>query len=326
MDSTGRILYLSRADVEACNLGADEIIAAVERMLERKAKGQVRTPLKPTIHVNADYLMDAIPCYVDGDSPAAGVKCYAANNANHGKGLPAITGLVILNDPATGVPVSIMDCTWITGWRTAAVSAVAAKHLARPGSTVLAILGIGVQGSTHLDALPRVLDEVTEIRVHGTSPDALDAFVADAARRHPALRVVAAASAREAFRGADVVVTASSMALGRPPVTGGDWLDPGVLWLIVSPDRYFSLPVILECDKLLTDDRNQLEQHADAFGLELPIHGELGQVVAGEIAGRTTADERIASFCPGTACADLATAPLVHELAVKKGLGTWLDL
>ena len=127
----GSILYLSRRDVEAIQLPMQEIIDALDEMFKEKGRGKVEMPPKPGIHTQPDAFIHAMPAYIPS-LQAAGVKWVSGYPANQAKGLPYITGLLILNDPETGVPLAVMDCTWITAKRTGAATAIAAKYLARP--------------------------------------------------------------------------------------------------------------------------------------------------------------------------------------------------
>ena len=109
-------------------------------------------PPKPGIHTMPDAFIHAMPAYIPA-LHSAGIKWVSGYPENHKRGLPYITGLLILNDVETGIPYSVMDCTWITAYRTGAASALAAKYLARPESKTAGILACGVQGRTNLEAL-----------------------------------------------------------------------------------------------------------------------------------------------------------------------------
>jgi len=148
----GSILYLSREDVETTRLPMSEIIRALEAMFREKGNGEVEMPPKPGIHPRPDAFIHAMPAYIPSVQ-AAGLKWVSGYPGNQAKGLPYISGLLILNDPDTGVPLAVMDCTWITAQRTGAATAVAAKHLARPDSASVGIVACGVQGRSNLEAL-----------------------------------------------------------------------------------------------------------------------------------------------------------------------------
>jgi ornithine cyclodeaminase/alanine dehydrogenase-like protein (mu-crystallin family) len=146
------ILYLSRKDVETINLPMREIIDVLEAMFKEKGLGRTEMPPKPGIHTRPDTFIHAMPAYITS-LESAGMKWVSGYPDNQKKGLPYITGLLLLNDPETGIPIAIMDCTWITAKRTGAATAVAAKYLARPDSTTIGIVACGVQGRSHLEAL-----------------------------------------------------------------------------------------------------------------------------------------------------------------------------
>ena len=128
-------LYLSRDDVVSVGLTMTEIVDTVERAFREMGNGRVEMPPKPGIHPGkgGDNFIHAMPAYIPA-MKSAGVKWVSGYPVNQAKGLPYITGLLILNDPETGLPKAVMDCTWITAMRTGAASAVSAKYLARPES------------------------------------------------------------------------------------------------------------------------------------------------------------------------------------------------
>jgi len=142
-----KILYLSRADVEAVNLSMKEIIDLLEKAFLEKGNGNVEMPPKPGIHTLPDAFIHAMPAYIPS-MRSAGIKWVSGYPENFKRGLPYINGLMILNDVETGIPYAVMDCSWITAMRTGAASALSAKYLARPDSETVGILACGVQGRT----------------------------------------------------------------------------------------------------------------------------------------------------------------------------------
>ena len=147
-----QILYLSRADVEAVNLSMTTIVALLEQAFREKGHGRVEMPPKPGVHTMPDAFIHAMPAYIPS-MKSAGIKWVSGYPANFERGMPYISGLLILNDAETGVPYAIMDCTWITAFRTGAATALSARYLARPESETVGILACGVQGRTNLEAL-----------------------------------------------------------------------------------------------------------------------------------------------------------------------------
>src|SRR5512137_386448 len=146
------VLYLARRDVERVALDMPTILALLKEAFQEKGHGKVELPPKPGIHTMPDAFIHAMPAFIPS-LHSAGLKWVSGYPENFKRGLPYITGLLILNDPETGMPYSVMDCTWITAYRTGAASALAAKYLANPKSEVAGILACGVQGRTNLEAL-----------------------------------------------------------------------------------------------------------------------------------------------------------------------------
>ena len=173
--SEHKILYLSRADVEATGVSMAEIIDALESAFRELGEGRVEMPPKPGVHSQPDAFIHAMPAYIPAQQ-AIGVKWVSGYPDNYKRGLPYITGLLILNDAETGMPLAVMDCTWITAKRTGAATAVAARYLARPESSTVGILGCGVQGRSNLEAL-KVLFPIRRVVAYDVIEQARDAFV-----------------------------------------------------------------------------------------------------------------------------------------------------
>src|SRR5512136_2041356 len=150
--SNQQFLYLSQSDVARVNLDMSSVISLLETAFHEKGAGKVEMPPKPGIHTMPDAFIHAMPAFIPA-LQSAGIKWVSGYPENHKRGLPYITGLLILNDAETGLPYAVMDCTWITAYRTGAASALAAKYLARTQSEVAGILACGVQGRTNLIAL-----------------------------------------------------------------------------------------------------------------------------------------------------------------------------
>ena len=169
-----KILYLSRRDVEKINLSMKEIIKALEEMFKEKGEGRVEMPPKPGIHTMPDAFIHAMPAYIPA-MRSAGVKWVSGYPSNQKKGLPYITGLLILNDAETGIPVSVMDCAWITAMRTGAATAVSAKYFARKDSSSVGICACGVQGRSNLEALS-CLFKIKKVKAFDLFPKCAEKF------------------------------------------------------------------------------------------------------------------------------------------------------
>jgi len=320
-----KILYLSRSDVEAAGPSMTEIILALERMFLEKAAGRTEMPPKPGIHTRPDTFIHAMPAYI-ASTGAAGMKWVSSYPSNRERGLPNISGLIILNDPGTGVPTAVMDCTWITAKRTGAATAVAAKLLARPESRTAGILGCGVQGESNLEAL-RDSFSLTRVVAYDNDPETLARFVAKAAA-HTGIAVVAARAPEQAVRGADIVVTAGPIVKVPHATIQAGWLEAGAFASLVDYDSYWSRAALAAVDKFCTDDIPQMEfAKSKGFFKDIPpVYAELCDLVSGRKPGRENARERTMACNLGLALDDMATAPIVLRKAREMGLGTSLDL
>jgi len=319
------ILYLSRQDVESVGLPMLSIIDALEQMFAEKGEGRVEMPPKPGIHTRKDAFIHAMPAYIPS-LESAGVKWISGYPGNQAKGLPYITGLLILNDPETGIPTAIMDATWITAQRTGAATAVAARHLARPNSTTAGIIACGVQGRSNLQALACVFS-LTRVRVFDLHTDAAERFAREMSAELE-LDIEIVADPRQAVVDTDLVVTSGPILKKPTPVIEADWLAPGAFACPVDFDSYWTGAALRQADKLATDDVGQLGYYREAgyFGDTPAPYADLGQIVAGLEPGREHEDERTIAINLGLALEDMATAMPVVARAVELGLGMRLPM
>ena len=325
----GRLLYLTQADVAALDVPMAAIIDAVHAAFLEKGAGRVEMPPKPGVHPGApeaDNFIHAMPAYIPA-LRSVGVKWVSGYPDNVAHGLPYINGLIILNDPDTGVPTAVMDCTWITAKRTAAASAVSARYLARPDSAVLGVLGCGVQGRSHVEALTIVLPGIKRVVAYDVDLKRAQAF-ADEIEQHYGIQARAVPEPREAVRGADVVVTAGPVLRVPHATIKAGWLEPGTFASAVDFDSYFDGAALHECAKFTTDDLAQLLHFRDmGYFQSVPaVYAELADLVAGRVPGRQSAEERTMALNLGIALEDMAVAPLVYAKAQEAGVGRWLPL
>ncbi|HSW30982.1 MAG TPA: ornithine cyclodeaminase family protein [Longimicrobiales bacterium] len=319
------LLYLSRRDVESLEIPMSDVIAAVEGAFRERANGTAEMPPKPGVHPLPDAFIHAMPAFLGGMG-AAGMKWVSGFPTNQARGLPYISGLFILNDVGTGFPLAVMDATWITGARTGAATAVAARHLARPDSSTVGIVACGVQGRTNLEALATLFPLA---RVHAYD------IVHERARAYAAemgpplgLEVVPVATPEEALRGMDLVVTSGPILKHPDPIIPAGWLAPGAFATALDFDSYWSPEALAEADLLATDDHAQLEYYRSIgyFARTPEPYADLGELVTGQKAGRASDEQRTMSINLGLAVEDVATGRLVYERALAAGVGVELAL
>ena len=321
-----RLLYLSQDDVVSVGLTMVQIIKTLEVAFREKGRGNTEMPPKPGIHPGGeDNFIHAMPAYIPALN-AAGVKWVSGFPGNQKKELPYITGLLILNDPETGIPISVMDCVWITAVRTGAATALSARYLARPESSVVGVLGCGVQGRTNVEAL-NTLFPLKRVMAYDVNTEAARQYVEEIGSRLN-LEVIPVGTPREAVTGCDIVVTAGPILKTPHATIQAGWLDEGAFASLVDFDSYWHPDAMQAAAKFCTDDTPQLRQYQQmGYFQNIPeIHADLGELVTGQKPGRETPAERTLTANLGLAIDDMAVAPVIFRKAVEKELGTWLPL
>jgi thiomorpholine-carboxylate dehydrogenase len=282
-----------------------ELIPAMARVLAELSAGRVVQPVRLMLPVAEHQgFFATMPAYAAGALGAKLVTFYPGN-----QGIPTHHALILLFRPDTGEPLVTMDGRLITEMRTAAVSAVATRHLARTDASTLAILGSGVQAGSHLEAL-RLVREFRDVRVW--SPR----HAGDFAKR---FGVRAAETAEQAVRGADVVVVATS---SRTPVLRGEWLSPGSHVNAVGacrPDWRELDDEVVRRARLYVESREAATREAGDVIAAGEVFAEIGEVVAGARPGRRTAEEVTLFKSVGVAVEDVVAADLVYREALRTG-------
>jgi alanine dehydrogenase len=296
------MLVLSPDEV-AQLLDVDLLLERLERAFVALSAGRASVPPRVAAFVPERGLLAAMPGYVDGMLAAKLVALFPDHDPSH-------QALIAVFDAGTGTPQAVMDGTHITAVRTGASSAVATRALAREDAGVLAVLGAGVQGRSHLDAVRRVR-EFDEVRVASRTYEHAQALADEAG-------AVAVESFEEAVRGADVVCCCTH---ASEPVLRRDWLEPGTHVCSVGASQ--EGPELdretVSAGLLCVESRVAFEPPpAGAFelqGLDPSSAVELGEMLAGTKLGRTS-DEQITVYkSMGHAVEDAAAAALVLERA-----------
>jgi N-[(2S)-2-amino-2-carboxyethyl]-L-glutamate dehydrogenase len=333
-----RVLFLNRTDIARVSGESSRVyLDAIEKALRLHAERKFVQPLKPYLRWRPDgHIADriiAMPAYLGGEQPAAGIKWIGSKHDNpRVHGVERASALTILNDVETHYPVAILEGGLISNRRTAAVTAVAARYLARAGFDTLACLGCGPIGHTQVNML---IESFPGIR---------RAFLFDidraAAEKHAAalllaadgrdLKVTIADSAEAAVRAAEVIVTCT---VADRPYLRFSWLAPGSFVSNVSI-MDVDKDVFLGADKVVVDDWDQCNREKKVINQLVEeglfsrdrLHAELGEIVAGLRPGREQASEVILLNPMGMAVEDIACAHAIYEAAVATGVGTWLTL
>ena len=327
-----QVLVLSHADVVKA-LPAAECADAMAAVLAAHARGETHMPLRTMMMPpEAAGLMGLMPAWRGGDRPVFSLKTVCILPGNPARGLDAHQGTVTLYDGETGMPTAVLDASAVTEIRTAAVTAVATRLLARENARVLGILGAGVQGRAHLESLPAVR-EFDQVRIYAPTQAHARAVADGAPSASP--EVVVAASAEEAVRGADVVVVATS---AKRPVLEHGWLADGAHVNVVgasSPTAWEIEVATVAASAVFADSRESIAHEAGEFRLAIEqgaiggiehVRGELGEVLTGAAPGRESDGELTLFRSLGLAVEDLAAAELAVANARRMTLGTEVEL
>jgi ornithine cyclodeaminase/alanine dehydrogenase-like protein (mu-crystallin family) len=304
-----KVLVLSEHDVHEL-LTMEECIAVMEDALAALARGEVHNPLRQGIRApGAPGLLGLMPAWRGSGTPYYGLKEVCVFPENPKRGLDTHLGAVILHSGETGEPLAFMNASAITAIRTAAVSAVATKLLAREDASVLTIIGFGVQGWSHRKAIPLVRP-IREIRMCKRGE-----------------------SVEDAVRGADVIVTATS---SREPILQREWLTPGVhinaVGSSIAAARELDTATVAAASLFVDRRESTLNESGDFLFAkhdgaitDTHIRAELGDLLTGTAPGRTSPEEITLFKSLGLAVEDLASAAFLYEKARREERGTWVE-
>lgn len=320
------IRYLSRDDIERLGLKGAALADAIERMLLAAALGAAAS-LPKTSKALADGRLYQSMTAVGLGAPApalAATKVVGLAPDNAARGLPHIGALIVVNDGETGLPVAVMDATWITEARTAALTLVAGRRLARRSARAIGFVACGAQARAHLALLREELP-LAKVSAYSRRMETAEAFAVRA--RGLGLEARAVTDPKAAVCGQDVVVTSVPAAAGLQPFLDAAWLAPGAFASLVDLGRSWREEGFAAVEHLIVDDRAQAEGGTAKRRLTPsgPYTGDLRELVSGAVAGRTSESERAVFVFQGTALADLAAAALALDAAAGAGIGTLLD-
>ena len=318
------LFVLSEADVHGL-LDMDSCIRAMEDVLAALERDELTMPLRFMVRSGGEQLMGLMPAHRAGDAPLFSLKEIVVTPGNSARGLDPHQGAVLLHDGETGLLQAVVNASAITEIRTAAVSAVATKLLARPGARTVAILGAGVQGRSHAVAMRSVVADA-ELRIWSRTPAHAEALALEA-------HAVVCSTAEEALDGADVVCTCTS---SSDPIVRRTWLASGAhvnsVGSSIPSGRELDADLVAEASLFVDRRESTVNESGDylaaveeaGIGPE-HIRGELGELLIGSAAGRRDDDEVTLFKSLGLAVEDLAAAALCVERARERGVGVEVE-
>lgn len=315
------ILILGRRQTEEF-LSVGEAVVAVEHAFKLKAQGRAIMPPKlylDMLEFGGDFR--AMPAYIDG---IAGLKWVSGYPDNHRYNLPTVMATIILCDPETGRPLVIMSGEYITNIRTGAAGGVAVKYLARSDSTVVGMIGAGIQARTQLLAIIEVLPSIKEVKVFDLRKEVSQKYAQIMAAK---LKInICPVETVEAATDADIVVTTTP---SREPVVKKHHIKPGTHISAIGADAKGKQELdsgLLASAKVVVDD---IEQASHGGEINVPlsesqlrieqIYGTIGEIAANLKNGRENDDEITIFDSTGLAIQDIVCAKLVYEKAKTRG-------
>jgi alanine dehydrogenase len=326
-----KTLLINKEEVKKL-LTMDDTLKAVEQAFEAKGRKKADMPCKVYLFYpkyNGD--LRVMPSYLP-ELDISGVKVVNVHPNNPKKyRLPSVMATIVLINPKNGFPVAILDGTWITDMRTGAAGGIATKYLARKNSTVLALVGAGVQAETQLQAIIRVRP-IKKVNVYDIREETSKAFVKKHKKLYP-VEFYIAKSIKDCVSDADVISTQTPV---RRPIVIKDWVKPGTHINAIgadAPGKQELDPALLLNSKIVIDDWEQAS-HSGEINVPLSkgiitqnnIYGEIGEIVAGLKPGRTADDEITIFDSTGLGIQDLTTAYQVYKIAQRQKVGVWCPL
>lgn len=334
MTSKAEFVYLSQEDVRATGIEMPGVIRIIEEVLALHDEGKVNLPSKVILDLGERERgrINAMPAHIEGEIEICGIKWIAGFPLNPTKfGIPRAHALIILNDSQTGVPLAIMDGTYISAMRTGAVTGVGAKYLANPASEVVGIIGCGVQARTQMMAIKAVIPSVKFVKAYDIREEASRSF-AKWVFQEMDIQAAAVESAKEAVGGSDIVITVT---VADEPIVKDTWLKKGSFFAHIGSYQEEEEEVVFHSDKIVVDLWHEVLHRGTPLLAKLykagridekKIYANIGEIIRGKKPGRTSQQERIFFSPLGLGSEDVAVASLVYKEAKKKGLGVTLKL
>lgn len=334
---TPKVLFLRKSDIVQLGGNSSYLYTdAVRQAFVLHAQGKTVQPLKPYLrwrgsegHI-ADRII-AMPAYLGGESDIAGLKWVGSKHDNPScHGLERASAIIILNDPETHYPIAIMEGSIISGMRTAAVTAVAAKHLAQEGFGRVACIGCGPIARMQLITLLEQFSSINEIHLFDLNTGAAEGLIEQLRQGHPNIQYIIASSAEEAVGAGEVVITCT---VTDKPYIPYEWLNKGTFVSNVSIMDLHK-ETFLKVDKVVVDDWDQSNREKKIinqlvlegrFSRE-QLHAELGDILIGSRPGRETKKEIIILNPMGMAIEDIACAQVIYQKAITAQVGVKMNL
>lgn len=333
------ILFLCQSDVRSLGLTPAQVIEVTEKAMLEHAAGTYEMHPKIGVHptgTDPANFIHAMPAYLH-QLGACGLKWVGGFAKNAQRDLPNVTGIQIYNDIDTGVPLAIMDCGYLTGLRTAAVSAVIAARGATAAAEVLALAGCGFQGRMHLRMLTSAIPGIRKVRLRDVREEAMTDLVKEAAAYFDG-EIEVCSDNESCLRDADIICSCTN---GDEHIIEKEWFKEGAFGVGIEGGCAYTAGALQQADKFIVDDI-PLARYFDEIGRnrvtedgtpdpEFPggmpeVYATIGDIVAGKKKARETDRERIVAIPIGMAICDIALAHLIYHTALERKAGRRFNL
>jgi ornithine cyclodeaminase/alanine dehydrogenase-like protein (mu-crystallin family) len=315
------ILYLSENDVKAC-LDMKKAIELCEEGERLTGYGETADD-KFYLQIEEDLVFKPFAGYIRSKDIIA-AKIFTLAKENPGKGLPASTSVGLIYDATTLMPLAILDACWLTGIKVGASSAVAAKYLGKKNSSIVGIIGAGVQGRTHLEGLNEIF-KLKEVRIADIIKESRERYAQEMSEKFD-INVIAVDSVEQAVKGADIIVTVTT---ADEPLIKKDWVEPGMTILKLGSYQEIDLDLFTSADKIVVD-KWEFISHRSKEIVELleagiitdqNIYAEITEIVAGKKVGRKNNDEIILFIALGLGGDYVTLFSDIYRRAKELGVG-----
>lgn len=321
------MLYLSKSDVIGLGISRQTILDKVRQALVEHGNKRYEMPAKIGVHPYEDVFFHAMPAYLPEMNlvGAKWIECYPRNPREFD--LPQTTGLLCVNDVETGVPVCVMDCSWLTAVRTPAVTVLMAKHL-HPDATRFGMFGAGVQGREHVLFAAHHLDKLEEIVVYDRFPEVAEKMVAEI-QSEVGVPIRVGTSIEAIVKECEVLSSATIVVREPQSHVKDEWVSAGQTIIPCDLNTFWAPEISRRADAYIVDSTDEHDLFVEMGyypGGSATITAETGEVLAGLKPGRTSADQLIVNSNIGMAVCDMAVASAIHEAALAAGVGVTLEL
>ncbi len=304
-------LFLSDDDLAAMGFDTQDVVAALEDTLTKNAAGTLWTaPKSAVVPGDGRYMMSTLSAADDPDVMV--VKAVTVSPENHKRGLDTINGAIMVFDSASGLLRCVMGANWVTGIRTAGLSAVAAKRLANPNSSVVAFVGCGVQARSHLTAFKDMFP-LTELRASGRGQANIDALCDMA--RDMGMSARTCDTPQEALEGADIVVTSITATFDGAPFLDAHWLKPGAFAAVTDLGKPWIQDRLSALSTIVIDDREQEQTSPVPMVPYDLVTADLAEVIGGKVPVAFDPAKRSGFIFRGMAAGDFAVAAMAYRRA-----------